>query len=155
MLSHWIAKHKKLTEKNHKKKGFQMKVPTGEVNGVKDHLYREFGQYAALDFGPCAPLADSLITVVEPMQSYDYWEQRKGWGSENLVDGCVPPGDYQVRIPPRSAGGMSAVYVDLAPLTGAEILRVFVGRKFDQMTVDWRAVKKFVPVEDPQPAQAV
>ena len=124
-----------------------MKTVTCEVRQVSEHLFQEFGRYAALDFGPCAPLVGSLIKVVEPMQSFDYWEQGRAWGSRNLVDGCVPPGNYEVRIPPPNTDGETALYVDLAPITGGEILRVFVGRKLSQTTVDWRAVKKLMSVE--------
>ena len=131
-----------------------MRIPTTQVLVVQNHLCQEFGGFVILDLGPCAPLTNAILEVVEPMQSFDYWEGDINPETKNLEDGWVPLGRYQVKLPPINTNSVTyCVFVSLLPLEGGQTVRVMVGRRFNKMTVDWRAVKRVMPTPDPRPEQ--
>lgn len=103
---------------------------------VGEHLIREFG-----DYRECCnlfmPKSTTVIEVVEPLGSCFIADP--SWGTQNLVDGCIPPGIYTIEG--SMERGHSAHYIDLVPAGNGARITACAGYANHSM-IDWRGAKK-------------
>lgn len=119
-----------------------MKEPVttkAEALEVRQYLMQEFG-----DFFECCGVympepkhPPIFVEVMEPLKSC--FLIRPNWGTENLVDGCIPAGKYRIEFSAERGTGQH--FIDLVPLDGGPRITACAGYA-DHSIIDWRGARK-------------
>ena len=118
-----------------------MKEPVimgAEALEVRKYLMQEFGDcFECCGVFMPLPHQSMFIEVIEPLKSCFLISH--GWGTKNLVDGCIPVGKYRIAFSTKF--GTSQHFIDLVPVDGSLRITACAGYA-DHSMIDWRGAKK-------------